>query len=836
MNKILMAVLFLIGLLAVGWVGWGFVGASWMALTMTAVIGLAYVLGALELRRFRSATQTLREALSDGPSALNDVTAWLARLHPSLTTPVRLRIEGQRVALPGPALTPYLVGLLVMLGMLGTFLGMVVTFKGAVFALEGSSDLEAIRGALAEPIKGLGLAFGTSVAGVASSALLGLMSALSRRERIGVVRDLDAQIGGVLRPLSASHQREQTFKALQVQADAMPLIADRLQTLVVGLERRNEELSAQLLSQQQAFQRDASLAYADLAKSVGSTLQDSLTASARTAGESVQQLVETALREISQESQRTHQRLVDTTQSQLNGLSSQWESAAGQVSASWATSLQDQAQSQARLLSGLDGALQGFTQTFEQRAAQVLQSLHEAGAQSQSALVASEQQRAAEWQRSLNDMAVSLTEEWQRAGGQAVAQQQAVSTALAAAADQIADRAQEVSHHWTSAQAAQVQSHEALVSGLNGALQAFSQTFAQRSQDVLATLQDTAAQTQSSQAEAEQARVAAWARTMEEMSASLGKEWQRVASQTLAQQQVACERLEASAAQITERASEHVSHTLTGVTQLLGKSEGLIQARAASESQWLQSQGERMDQLTAVWRTELQALRDEEAQRGHAAVERLDALQGAVAQHLSTLGASLEAPLTRLLQTAAEVPQAAADVVAQLRAEMTHISERDNLALSERTEMMASMGTLLRSVNEAAGEQRAAITSMVGSATEVLQQAGAQFADALGQQAAKVDDVAAHVAASAVELASLGEAFGHGVGLFSTTNEKLIGSLQGIERAITQSLTRSDEQLAYYVAQAREVIDLSITSQQGIVEDLRRLHGKALAVADGGAR
>jgi hypothetical protein len=61
------------------------------------------------------------------------------------------------------------------------------------------------------------------------------------------------------------------------------------------------------------------------------------------------------------------------------------------------------------------------------------------------------------------------------------------------------------------------------------------------------------------------------------------------------------------------------------------------------------------------------------------------------------------------------------------------------------------------------------------------------------------------------------------VQLFSTTNEKLIASLQGVENAVSQSIQRSDEQLAYYVAQAREVIDLSITSQQGILEDLRRL-------------
>ena len=304
MNKFMMTVIFTLGLVAVGWVGWGFVGTSWMALAMTAVIGGVYVLGALELRRFRAATATLSEALAHIPSDLSDLGAWLARLHPSLQHPVRSRIEGQRVAMPGPALTPYLVGLLVMLGMLGTFLGMVVTFQGAVFALEGSANLEAIRAALAAPIKGLGLAFGTSVAGVAASALLGLMSALSRRERIEVARQLDAQIATTLRPLSAAHQRDATFKALQAQADAMPVLVDRLQSLMTGLERRSEQLDAQLLAQQQAFHREAATAYTDLAQAVGVSLQDSLTASARAAGDTLKPVVETAMSEIAQESQR----------------------------------------------------------------------------------------------------------------------------------------------------------------------------------------------------------------------------------------------------------------------------------------------------------------------------------------------------------------------------------------------------------------------------------------------------------------------------------------------------------------------------------------------------
>ena len=45
-------------------------------------------------------------------------------------------------------------------------------------------------------------------------------------------------------------------------------------------------------------------------------------------------------------------------------------------------------------------------------------------------------------------------------------------------------------------------------------------------------------------------------------------------------------------------------------------------------------------------------------------------------------------------------------------------------------------------------------------------------------------------------------------------------------------MARSDDQLAYYVAQAREVIDLSLMSQKEIVEELRQLPGRQALVAD----
>ena len=723
MNKSVMAAIFALGLAVVAWVGWGFVGTSPLALAMTVVIAAVYVLGALELRQFRQGTAALMTALTDGAQQpVAELGPWLDRLPVPLRHPVRQRIEGARAVLPGPALTPYLVGLLVMLGMLGTFLGMVVTFKGAVLALETSTSLESIRAALAEPIKGLGLSFGTSVAGVAASAMLGLMAAISRRERLAAVRQLDASIPVAFRRFSASHRRDESFQALQAQAQTLPLIAERLQGLVDGLEQRHGQLAEQLLAQQQGFHREAASAYTQLASAVGASLHDSLGASARVAGDTLRPVVEQAMAQLAQESQRAHQRLSDATAVQMQALSAQWEGTARQVSTTWEGALQSHRDAQGQLVAGLEGALQSVTQSFEQR-----------------------------------------------------------SSALQAA--------------W----------------------------------------HDTVAQSSAAQQAADAQRLAGWNQSMEGMAQTLGAQWERVGSRTVEHQQEVCNALEAAVTGLTGRMSEQVAQTLAGTARVMDQSDALLRTRTEAEAQWLQAQGDRMDAMAGVWRTELAALRDAEAERGRAAVDRLETLQAAVAQHLAALGTALEAPLTRLLQTASDVPQAAAQVIAQLRQEMTQLSERDNLALAERTAMLEQLGSLLHSVNDAAVQQCGAIESLVSAAALVLEQSGARFAQALDAQAGKAGDVATQVAASAVELSSLGEAFGHGVELFTASNDKLADSLQRIEGAIGQSLARSDEQLAYYVAQAREVIDLSIASQQGIVQDLRRLHGQATTAQEAAA-
>ena len=113
-----------------------------------------------------------------------------------------------------------------------------------------------------------------------------------------------------------------------------------------------------------------------------------------------------------------------------------------------------------------------------------------------------------------------------------------------------------------------------------------------------------------------------------------------------------------------------------------------------------------------------------------------------------------------------------------------------------------------------------------------LNTAGSEFSDKVGAEAGKLSDIAAHVTSSAVEVSSLSEAFGFAVNSFNEANEKLIGNLQRIEGAIDKSMARSDDQLAYYVAQAREIIDLSVMSQKEIFEELRQLPSKQVALAE----
>ena len=711
-----------------------------------------------------------------------------------------------------------------------------------------------IRAAFSEPIKGLGLAFGTSVAGVATSAMLGLMSSLARRERAQASQTLDSCIASSLRGFSLTHQRQETFKALQQQSQALPQVVAQLQAMMVQMAQTSEQINAQLVANQQSFHQEVHTAYTGLAQSVDQSLRTSLSQSMQVASDGIRPVVQATMTHMAEQAQRMNDKLLQNTQQQLAELNAQFSATAAGVAQTYSTALAQHEASSTGMLERVGQTLDGFSQTFEQRSQALLAQMQAAQAEQQTLQGNADQQRLDAWKASLESLAASLGSQWQASGSQTLAQQQAICDTLTQTAQAITTQVQSQASQTLAdiqrvqtAQASQDQQRleawttalDAMAASLQTQWQSAGDKTLAQQQQICDTLTHTAMQvTEQVQAQttqtladiqrvhsdreaADQVRLDAFKTSLESTATMLGQQWQASGTQTLAQQQAICDTLTQTAQAITTHTQTQATQTLAEVTRLMASSEELMRARIASEAQWAAQHTQRSEELSALLRNELSALREAEDARGQAAVARLSELQTAVTAHLTTLGTALEDPIARLIETASQAPKAAAEVIGQLRQEISVSVARDNALLEERTRIMDTLSHLLDAINHASTEQRSVIDNLVSSSAATLNQANSQFIDHVRSESAKLGDIAAQVTASAVDVASLGETFAFAVRSFNETNEKLMGNLQRIEQAIDKSMTRSDEQLAYYVAQAREIIDLSITSQKDVLETLQ---------------
>ncbi len=607
---------FVFGLAIVAWMAATFVGTNSLALLITLIIGATYCFGFRELRNYQKITESFSQALKKSVSNQEQLKQWLNQLDISLRTPVALRIEGERSPMPTPMLTSYLVGLLIMLGLLGTFAGMVNTLQGAVTALQGSAELEAIRAGLAAPIKGLGLAFGTSVAGVAASAMLGFIATLSKRDRLLTSQVLDQAIASELYIFSRNHQHQQTLAALQKQTDALPKVANHL-----------EQLSEKLSSNQSGFHTATAALYQDLAQSVAATLTHTLSESSRLAGSSLKPVFEEVMNGLQQENRTQQQQWLQHAEQQLGALTESFKATNNHLALSWQNGLDQQ------------------KQAFER-------------------------------------------------------------------------------------------SHKILLD----TLQQHEQTQRQK------------------------------------------------------------------------------------VTELLTANETLVSARIASEEQWLQQSKQQVQELISSISQQLSLLRNEEAQRGDTAQQRLIELQQALAIQLDALTASLQQPLNQLMATAAEAPQAATKVIAQLQQDISANRERDNALLKERQQLITQIDQLTNSLHEHSALQQNTILSLVTETQTMLSKADQQFQQQITNETEKLTEVVDLFAASTNDMACLGESFEVAISHFNDGNERLMTHLNNIEQALQNATQRSDEQLGYYVAQAREIIDYSMISQQEVIDKIRQIN------------
>ncbi|MDT8838561.1 DUF802 domain-containing protein [Paraburkholderia fungorum] len=779
MSRYLNLVVFLVGLAAVCWIGGGYVGSNALALAVTMLIGVCYLAGALELRRYGQATATLTRAVGGLSAPPPSLGSWLEPLHPSLRNAVRLRVEGERVAMPGPALTPYLVGLLVLLGMLGTLLGMVATLRGTGIALESATDLQAIRDSLAAPVKGLGFAFGTSIAGVATSAMLGLLSALSRRERIQAAQMLDVKIATTLRIYSQSHQREASFKLLQQQAEVMPTLVDRLQAMMAAIEQQSLTLNERQIASQATFHEKAEAAYTRLAASVEQSLKASVAESTRAASAALQPVMTATMAGLARESAALHDTVTHAVQRQLDGLSAGFEATASNVTDIWNKALEKQQESGEALTEHLGTSLNRFTETFEQRSAGLLDGIS----------------------ARLDATAGSVTAAW----NEALSRQDQVS-------EKLADRNQQ-------------------------ALAAAAATFEQHSASLLRAVGQSHTDLQTELASRDQQRLASWTETLGSMAKSLSEEWEQAGTRSASRQQEICDVLAQTARDISAQTQAHASSTIAEIDQLVQAAAQAPKAAADLQAELAARDQQRLAAWTETLGSMATTLSQEWEQVGARTASRQQEICDTLAQTARDISAQTQAhasstiaEIGQLVQAASEAPKAAAEVVAELRQKLSDSMVRDTAMLKERSRMLATLETLLDAVNHASTEQRSAVDALITTSADLLDRVGTRFTDKVELETGKLGAIAAQVTGSAVEVASLGEAFGAAVQLFGESNSTLIEHLQRIEAALDKSLARSDEQLAYYVAQAREVIDLSMMSQKQIVEDLQHLAGKRAPV------
>jgi len=787
MTKLFSLAAFTAGLAAIGWVGAGYLHAQPLALAIIVLIAAFYLLGSWELLRFSRATQGLCSALTgltQTPAQLGD---WLALLPAGLRDAVRQRVEGARSSLPGPVLASYLTGLLVLLGMLGTFGGMVVALNGTGAALAGADGLDAMRDALSAPVRGLGLAFGTSVAGVAASAMLGLMTALCRRERIQAARALDAATAGPLRPFSSQHQREASLRLLEQQTGVMPQVVGGLQDCMAGLERQQQALGERLAAEQQRFYRETETAYTALAATVQRTLADSAAQSAAQAGAAIAPVTEATLAALARESARLQEAMAQQVGRQLDAMAVQFGEATNAVSTQWTGALAEHRSTGAATAQALEGALMRFTQGFEQKTAELASELAQRFAQQSDA-------QAARW---------SAVLQMQSSEGERVAAAlaQYTQTFEQHTAEVAADLAQRLTQQ-TDTQAARWD--EVLkLQGAEGervatALARCTQTFEQHTAEVAAGL----AQRLTQQTDAQAAR---WSEVLQLQSDADAQRAER-------EQQA----LQAA----TDSLAQHAAALQTTVRQAHDDLQGRLAAQ----------EGERLAQWTQALQTIATTLTDEWRAAGEQATAQQqrssDALAQAaadIARHMQAQAQGTIAEVQRLVHAAAEAPRAAALAMGELRQQISDSIARDNAMLDERARLLETLSTLLDAAGRAADEQRSAIDALVVQAAGSMEHAGGQFAQTLDAQADRLEGLAAQVAAGATEVASLGDAFGGAVQLFGQASAQMLAQLQQIEAAMARSLARSDEQLDYYVAQAREVIELSVGAQKQIIDGLQQV-------------
>lgn len=631
----------LIGAGIIGRMVYIYAGNDWVALGVTLLIAFGFSLGLVEIHRFMKKLGSWRTACDTAEHSEEEPEQALEQMPGSVSHYLRVRLNGQYSTLPQLSLTPFLVGLMVMLGLLGTFLGLVETLQGARDALTGSTELETIRMGLAAPIQGLSRAFGTSVAGVAASALLGFLLVSVRRETSSLQYDLDHLLAGPLSSLSLVGRQTLALDLLTRHVENLPTTTQALGQVGANLNQ------------------------------MGITLQEM---QAKSAAETAGLLSQTAQ---------------DVRTSMTSGVSESITQAA---------------------------------HTLEPMLTQAL--------------------------RAAKDQAQTQFQQW--------------NTVLKADEQNRAD---------------------AIANTLEQAMQAKLNGFKATMQQVLTEAQ----QSTQTRTEAVTMLLESTQSTMEKFSGESRHQF------VMLEEQIGNLR-----AAIAHADVETVSH-------LEGQIGNITEAIRVAFNQLDQGQKERTQQLFG----------------------ELGRLDGIVEEHLSLLGKGLEAPLKRVIETAAQAPKSVSKMLDTLDSRLEERLERENQLLQDRQDLMAAMHMATEAVHESTKQQGTTLEGLVANCDSQIGNMRERANEELMKAREQLEQSASMIATGGVEMTAVASMFTTAVEDYRKSNDSLMEGLHEIQEALNHSGERSNDQLSMYVDQAREIIDQSILSQKEMFDALREMQPTA---------
>jgi len=160
------------------------------------------------IKIFRTGTSGL--SVAESPELLKPLAKHLEGLHRdrfSLSAlSLRTVLEGIRGRLDeSREISRYIIGLLVFLGLLGTFwglLGTISSVSGIVGALDMGDNnygdmFEALKAGLQEPLRGMGTAFSSSLFGLGGSLILGFIDIQANHAQNRFFNELEEWLSGV---------------------------------------------------------------------------------------------------------------------------------------------------------------------------------------------------------------------------------------------------------------------------------------------------------------------------------------------------------------------------------------------------------------------------------------------------------------------------------------------------------------------------------------------------------------------------------------------------------------------------------------------------------------